>query len=462
MCYNLLVNAVSASVCDATISDQNRERLCNILLSLDDTGIRTNMLLETSVLSGRFLRTEIASAILIKVLAEYLVEIMKLSSGTQTRETSFLETCLKLITDAAFQNTVMSRRSFMILGVLSKELQVDLTALLLEVLVDELPKASSQTCIQLTSVIMCLSTSQLNPAAKIFKLALALCMIPLIPVASAGLQLLLRCLEMLPKENSIRAIEDCFCAYDPAWLEYQKFVGISMSAQKSLGIVCVLLRTMRITGTWDLNSSILRVLIKIYTNGSAQEEVSCHILPMMMLLCAHANSDQDFTSVLEFAPSKLRHMQGEELIVSLFKLTSRIEEGFGLILLSLICELMTTTTDPVGQINMISALVASAEVLPQTFHMLVDDSSDFLRQMLLKSANPLLLRALWDLIKAEARILRTGNTPHASRTSMMPKKRERLRQLGFEYLTMQHQSERYEGDMKDHSARIANIVASII
>lgn len=470
MSFQLIINAVSGSFCDTELPAPQRDHLRDVLLNLESDDLRANILLETTVLSQKHQRgtgqhtkqfLEVAAMMLMKILAELMIKTLKLSATSKAQETAFLKDYLTLITDAAFHRTVMSRRAFVILGVLSAELEVDLTTLLLDGLAENLPSTSSQDCRQTIAIIISLSLSRLEDPAKILKLSLALCAVPLPPVAIAGLHLLMRCLELLTSDQSSDAIDECFSAYDPTWFEYQKSIGVSVSSQRSLGISCILVRNMRITGSWDLSNRVSLRLIRMYTNMKTEENQSFHILPMLALLCAQANNNQEIDAALANGPQDLQSKNEGDLVAYLRRLN--LDDNFGTILLSLISDLFITTDNPLQQISLISLMIATSWVQPHIFLMVFKDLEQFLGQLLAESTHLPFLHAVWDLIKAQKRIVATSRYREASQANLLPTKGERLRQLGFEYLAVPHTSgdSTNDGDIAAHSARIAKILASI-
>lgn len=430
-----------------------------------------NLLLETSVVTDVSLpgtnhrskgMVEIAIAKWMKDFAELSIQILKVSAVDKTQENVFLKDYLTLITDAAFHHTVMSRRAFLTLGVLSAELKVDLTGLLLEALIESLPKASVQECRSAVSIVMCLSQSQLANPAKLFKVSLALSLVPLPPLAAAGLHLLLRCLELLAAPGSTEVIDQCFSAYDLIWSDYQKFIGISVSSQKCLGIACILERSIRITASWELTNRITYLLIKLYSIRQPDGPQFYNILPFLVLLSAQSVNEIDLDLAFASTPMKLS-LKNRGDIAAYFRKSS-LDDNFGTILAALVSDLIVTTDSPLEQISLISILIAIAPLVPRIYLMIVKDLGEFLSSLLADKSHLALLRSVWELITVQKQVLANNGARELNRTNLLPTKGERLRQLGFEYLMRPHNSvnaTKYEGDMKSHCAWIGKLVNSI-
>ena len=476
--HQLWLHVVVASANSPLLPEEKTSRLAQVVTQLSSEGSISVFMKPTSQAFELMRKAnpsisdtplELVAVELLVQLTGSMVETLVCSTASEDVEMESLMRFTHLVTAAAFSKSVMRRRSFIALGVLSADLDLQTIEPVVDALPTTLPESSSADCREALSVAVCLSLFQLQEPVKVLELALALCMMPIKSLSCGGLRLLLSCLQKITDRNLFEAFEDHFSSDVKRPALFEKAFGLNLTQNHSLGICCIILRASLICGFPDLIHRILLQLIKLYAAKTSSDKIQVSsdlVAPLLMLVASPAKTP-DIMEALVLAGLPSHGITKDTAVQHIFSFYKNQDFDQIIVLLSFIATTLHTCGSLEQQIRTLNILSKAANILPEAFTIIVDSHCEYLGDLLLSTKHLPLLHATRAIIVAERGVLsRHGSfktdSAHEQRVRRSIETRsEILQRMGFAWLLGQSLMSYEEKDIAQHKSSIVNVVISM-
>lgn len=442
--YNLLVNTIAAAACSCTLDMTRRQSLLSLVDDLQESTRRLSFLLARLDLPDYFNKTPSAGSPKHKylstaeqyvIIARLFVAAVRSAAVDEEQEILFLERFSQLVMLTILQSSPMRRRAYIVLGVLSAELQLTTLQPLVNALQIELLDVSEQQPREALAIVLGLSITDIPDPLALLKLSLAISTLPVSSIASAGLLLFLQCLKKLQPHDGLSTLEGCLTMRSKTWIELQELLGVNTTPKLLLCLSCFLLQTFKITREKTLIRKILQELLHIYAKESVQAVKGSDLGPAAVFFCALSNSVHDMTNMLASidVPEAEACRSCEHALHTLFSSLRITDDRFAIAALSILVSLLANAETTEDQIRALKTLAIAAQYLPLAFQAVYDEVHSYLRSVLQRSNHLPLLKAAQQTIIAKRRVDMGQTIGKVSHVSI--DRHTILREMGFDCFT---------------------------